>query len=79
MPAVPAFTPCPGGFITAQTLPDGRYLVEGFVLTLNPIDDPDTPRTDPAYHWIAANEDEARKLVAEFTADLTRLASRKDA
>jgi hypothetical protein len=77
MATIPAFTPAPGGFVAAQALPDGRYLVEGFVLTLNPFDDPDTPRTDPAYHWIADDEDEAHKLVAEFVADLARFANRQ--
>ncbi|MFM9656818.1 hypothetical protein [Streptomyces scabiei] len=66
---VPAFTRCPGGHITATPLPDGRTLIEGWILNLNPYDS-DQPRTDPACHWIADTDTEAVDLVAEFTAYL---------
>ncbi|MDX2550138.1 hypothetical protein [Streptomyces stelliscabiei] len=66
---VPAFTPRPGGFVTATPLPDGRTLIEGWILNLNPYDS-DQPRTDPACHWIAANDSEAAATIAEFTNDL---------
>lgn len=67
---VPAFTPCPGGHITATPLPDGRTLVEGWILNLNPHDS-DQPRTDPVYHWITSSEQETTDTVAEFTGYLT--------
>lgn len=66
---VPAFTRCPGGFVTATPLPDGRTLIEGWILNLNPYDS-DQPRTDPDRHWIADNDTEAAATITEFTHDL---------
>jgi hypothetical protein len=66
----PAFTPCPGGHVTATPLPDGRTLIEGWILNLAPYDS-DQPRTDPVYHWIASNDDEALTLIADAADYLT--------
>ncbi|MFD7705666.1 hypothetical protein [Streptomyces sp. NPDC059786] len=66
MPTVPPFTPIPNGFITVQPLPDGRLVVESWWLDTRPSD---TPETQPVHHWIAADPDEARKLIADFTGD----------
>lgn len=63
--AVPQFTPCPGGFITVRELPDGRTLIEGWTLTLDPMDGGE-PRHDTAYHWIAASDAETADTIAEF-------------
>lgn len=74
MATVPPFTQAPGGFITVQSLPDGRLLIEGWVLSLDPFDGGE-PRTEPAYGWIATTQEEATDLIAEFTRHLTRLAA----
>jgi hypothetical protein len=63
--SVPAFTPCPGGFVTAHPLPDGRVLVEGWALNLTPCDG-DDPRHEVAYHWITNSEQETADVIAEF-------------
>ncbi|WP_435643901.1 hypothetical protein ACR9VJ_26600 [Streptomyces sp. H49] len=62
---VPPFTPCPGGFITARPLPDGRTLVEGWAINVTPFDGGE-PRHDVAYHWITTGEQETAETVAEF-------------
>ncbi|MFF7096400.1 hypothetical protein ACFY9A_28995 [Streptomyces rubradiris] len=67
---VPLFTSCPDGFVTARSLPDGQYVVEGWVLTLNPIDGGE-PRHAQAYHWIAADDREATDTVTELVGYLT--------
>ena len=64
MSAVPPFTPLPGGFVTAQPLPDGRIVVESWWLDFR---DPESPCTEPVCYWIAADEDEALTLIAEFS------------
>jgi hypothetical protein len=69
-PVIPPVTPLPGGFITAQPLPDGRIVVESWWLDLQ--SDPEHPCTQPVCHWIAADEDEALKLNAEFTSTFAR-------
>ncbi|MFI8351310.1 hypothetical protein [Streptomyces sp. NPDC085596] len=63
------FTPCPGGFITAIQLPNGRFLVEGWVLIQSTFDS-NAPRHEPAYHWITDTEPDAADMVAEFARDL---------
>lgn len=72
MATVPPFTQVPGGFVTAQPL-DGQYVIEGWLLTREPHDF-DQPCSQPVYHLIAGTEDEAVRLVAEFVADLAKLA-----
>ncbi|MEU0847707.1 hypothetical protein ABZ387_07030 [Streptomyces flaveolus] len=59
------YTQCPGGFVTARTLPDGRILVEGWQLNLAPFDS-DQPRHEIAFDHLAATPAEAEKTVAEF-------------
>lgn len=77
MPTIPAFTPCPGGFITVQTLDDGRLVIESWWLNPEPFDFPQ-PCSQVVGHWITSDPAEATKTVAEFVADITRL-NRKDA
>ncbi|MFJ9671358.1 hypothetical protein ACI3K5_23690 [Streptomyces sp. MPA0124] len=62
---VPAYTKAAGGFVAAHSLPDGRFLVEGWHLNLQPFDATE-PRHDIHYEHIAATSDEAAKTVAEF-------------
>ncbi|WP_030344787.1 hypothetical protein [Streptomyces sp. NRRL S-1022] len=69
---VPPFTPLPGGFITAQTLPDGRITVESWWLNTDP-DDSETPYSQPVCCWTADDPDGALALIAEFTESFARL------
>jgi hypothetical protein len=62
---VPAFTQCPGGFVTTRVLPDDRILIEGWLLNLTPFDS-DQPRHEIAFEYIAADGGEAATTVAEF-------------
>lgn len=73
MSTIPAFTPCPGGFVTVQPLPDGQFLIESWWLNPVPFDS-DQPRTEPVGHWIASGESDAIATITEFTADIARLA-----
>ncbi|MYS16131.1 hypothetical protein [Streptomyces sp. SID4982] len=63
------YTPCPGGFVTARELPDGRFLIEGWVLIQSTVHG-DEPRHEPAYHWITDTEPDAASMVGEFVRDL---------
>ncbi|WP_055693405.1 hypothetical protein [Streptomyces prasinopilosus] len=77
MATVPVFTPVPGGFITAQPIGDGRFVVESWRLNMTP-DDAATPYSTPVHHCIAT-ETEFAGLVAEFTPVLARLHNRQNA
>lgn len=63
------FKPAPGGFVTAQPLPGGCWLVEGFTLSVSPWDEPDTPRSDVAFRLVVS-EGEVPATVEEFVRDL---------
>lgn len=67
---VPAFTTCPGGFVTARQLPGGRFLVEGWAFNPAPFDG-DQPRHDVADHWIAETEAEALDTIRDFSGRLS--------
>ncbi|MHC3450784.1 hypothetical protein [Streptomyces prasinus] len=69
---VPTLTPCPGGFITAQPLPDGRTVVESWWLNPAPRDSAG-PCSEPVHHWIAADETESTTTVTQFVTDMTRI------
>ena len=71
MATIPLFTPRLGGFITAQPIDGGRFVVESWRLNLSP-DDAATPYSEPVHHCIAT-EPEFAELVAEFTPVLARL------
>lgn len=62
---VPAYTKAAGGFVTAHSLPDGRFLIEGWHLNLQPFD-ADQPRHDIHYEHIANTPAEAAETIAEF-------------
>lgn len=66
---VPAFTPLPGGFISAQTLPDGRITVESWWLNA----DSETPYSQPICCWTADDPGAALALIAEFAENFARL------
>lgn len=68
----PAFTPLDGGFITAQTLPDGRITVESWWLNRTP-DDSEQPYSQPVCCWTADSPEEALRLIAEFSENFARL------
>jgi hypothetical protein len=58
---------CRGGFVTAQRLPDGRFVVESFLLRLRPAGESE-PCSTPVYHLIV-DADEVDACVAEFVRD----------
>ncbi|MGW1784889.1 hypothetical protein ACWCQQ_38165 [Streptomyces sp. NPDC002143] len=72
MPAIPPFTPTSKGFVMAQAIPGGKFVVESWWLNPNPSDS-DHPYFQPVGHWIAFDADDALALIAEFTDDLARL------
>lgn len=72
MSTIPAFTSVPGGFVTVQTL-DGKFVVESWWLNPTPFTS-SQPCTEPVGHWITAEERDAEEAIAEFTADIARLA-----
>ena len=72
---IPPYTPCPGGFITVQTLDDGRLMVESWRINSAPYDSLQ-PYTEPVHHCITSDRAEALRLVGEFTADIARINSR---
>ena len=59
--------PCKGGFVAAQALPDGRFVVESFLLRLQPAGESE-PCSTPVHHLIV-NADEVDECVAEFIRD----------
>ncbi|WP_282084018.1 hypothetical protein [Streptomyces tendae] len=63
--SVPAYTKAAGGFVTAHSLPDGRFLIEGWHLNLQPFDAPE-PRHDIHYEHLASTPTEAVETVNEF-------------
>lgn len=63
---------CPGGFVVAQPLPDGRILVESWRLNPAPFGGGD-PVSEVFHHWIAADVAEAQTTVTEFVDEVTSL------
>lgn len=67
---VPLFTPLPNGFISVQTLPDGRFVVESW--WLNPTMG-SKPFTQAIHYWIADDEADALGLIDTFTSSVAIL------
>ena len=51
---IPPYTPCPGGFITVQTLDDGQLMVESWRINPAPYDSLQ-PYTEPVHHCITSD------------------------